>query len=93
LFVHLLSGQHTVTGSIGPNRIMSSGGLRYWKDGRDAAHPEFSLSLKVNFKSGIGGERFEFRFIGSEGVIDTSMSSPTLTKAQQEAEPGYSDGR
>jgi predicted dehydrogenase len=103
LFVHLLSGLHAVTGSVGPNRIMSSGGLRYWKDGRDVpdvmlaildypeqtAHPQFSLSLKVNFKSGIGGERFGFRFIGSEGVIDTSMSSLTLTKAPQETEPGY----
>jgi predicted dehydrogenase len=103
LFVHLLSGLHTVTGSIGPNRIMSTGGLRYWKDERDvpdvmlamldypaqAAHPEFTLSLRVNFKSGIGGERFGFRFIGSEGVIDTSMSSLTLQKSPPEAEPGY----
>jgi predicted dehydrogenase len=103
LFVHLLSGLHTVTGSTGPNRIMSSGGLRYWKDGRDvpdvmlamldypgqAAHPEFTLSLRVNFKSGIGGERFGFRFIGSEGVIDTSMSSLTMQKTPPEAEPGY----
>lgn len=104
LFVHLLSGLHTVTGSIGPNRVMASGGLRYWKDGRDvpdvmlamldypaqAAHPEFSLSLRVNFKSGIGGERFGFRFIGSEGILDTSMSSLTLQKNLQETEPGYS---
>jgi predicted dehydrogenase len=104
LFVHLLSGLHTVTGSIGPNRIVSSGGLRYWKDGRDvpdvmlamldypaqASHPEFSLSLRVNFKSGIGAERFGFRFIGSEGILDTSMSSLTLQKNMQETEPGYS---
>jgi hypothetical protein len=103
LFVHLLSGLHTVTGSTGPNRIMSSGGLRYWKDGRDvpdvmlamldypaqATHPEFTLSLRVNFKSGIGGERFGFRFIGSEGIIDTSMSSLTMQRTPPEAEPGY----
>jgi predicted dehydrogenase len=103
LFVHLLSGLHTVTGSIGPSRIMSSGGLRYWKDGRDvpdvmlamldypaqSAHPEFTLSLRVNFKSGIGNERFGFRFIGSDGIIDTSMSSLTLQKTPPEAEPGY----
>lgn len=103
LFVHLLSGLHTVTGSLGPNRIMSSGGLRYWKDGRDVpdvmlaildypaqtAHPDFSLSLRVNFKSGIGGERFGFRFIGSEGIIDTSMSNLVLQKTPPEVEPGY----
>jgi predicted dehydrogenase len=106
LFVHLLSGLHTVTGSIGPERIMSSGGLRFWKDGRDVpdvmlamldypaqpAHPEFSLSLRVNFKSGIGSERFGFRFIGSEGIIDTSMSSLVLQKTPPEAEPGYTIG-
>jgi predicted dehydrogenase len=106
LFVHLLSGLHTVTGSIGPERIMSSGGLRFWKDGRDVpdvmlamldypaqpTHPEFSLSLRVNFKSGIGGERFGFRFIGSDGIIDTSMSSLVLQKTPPEAEPGYTIG-
>jgi predicted dehydrogenase len=103
LFVHLLSGLHTVTGSLGPARIMSSGGLRYWKDGRDVpdvmlamleypaqpSHPEFSLSLRVNFKSGIGGERFGFRFIGSDGIIDTSMSNLVLQKTPPETEPGY----
>jgi predicted dehydrogenase len=106
LFVHLLSGLHTVTGSIGPERIMSSGGLRFWKDGRDVpdvmlamldypaqpTHPEFSLSLRVNFKSGIGGERFGFRFIGSDGIIDTSMSNLVLQKTPPEAEPGYTIG-
>ena len=103
LFVHLLSGLHTVTGSLGPERIMSTGGLRYWKDGRDvpdvmlamldypaqAAHPEFSFALRVNFKSGVGTEDFGFRFIGTEGVLDTSMSSMTLHKTPQETAPGY----
>ena len=32
LFVHLLTGLHTVTGSLGPNRIYATGGTRYWKD-------------------------------------------------------------
>lgn len=103
LFVHLLSGLHTVTGSMGPERIMSTGGLRYWKDGRDVpdvmnalldypaqpTHPEFTLSLRVNFKSGGGKELFGFRFIGSDGVMNTSMTSLTLQKAPPESEPGY----
>ena len=103
LFVHLLSGLHLATGSIGPTRIFATGGLRYWLDGRDvpdvmlasldypksAGHPEFTLSLRVNFASGLAEESFGFRFIGKEGVMTTSMSSLTLAKAPGEVEPGY----
>lgn len=106
LFVHLLSGLHVVTGSIGPDRVLATGGLRYWDDGRDvpdvmlamldygkqAAHPDFTLSLRVNLKSGVPEERFGFRFLGTEGVLTTSMSSLTLEKAPPEREPGYSIG-
>lgn len=95
LFVHLLSGLHLVTGSTGPERILSTGGLRYWNDGRDVpdvmlamldyakqpAHPEFTMSLRVNLKSGVPDERFGFRFMGTDGVITTSMSSLLLEKA------------
>ena len=35
LFIHLLSGTHFITNSLGPVRIYSSGALSYWKDGRD----------------------------------------------------------
>src|SRR6267142_2470948 len=63
LFVHLFSGIHLVCGSNGPTRIMATGGLRYWKDGRDVpdvmlalldypkteTHPDFTLALRVNF--------------------------------------------
>jgi predicted dehydrogenase len=104
LFVHLLSGLHLVTGSIGPERIVTTGGLRYWNDGRDVpdvmlamvdygkqpSHPEFTLSLRVNLKSGVPEERFGFRFMGTDGVITTSMSSLLLEKAAPEREPGYS---
>jgi predicted dehydrogenase len=106
LFVHLLSGLHLVTGSVGPERVFASGGLRYWNDGRDVpdvmlamldypkeeAHPGFSLDMRVNLKSGIPGEQFGFRFMGSEGVITTSMSSLVLEKAPPEREPGYTIG-
>jgi len=106
LFVHLLSGLHLATGSIGPERVMSTGGLRYWTDGRDvpdvmlamldypaqSAHPEFTLALRVNFKSGLPQEEFGFKFIGSEGTMTTSMSALVLEKTPPEAEPGYTIG-
>jgi predicted dehydrogenase len=66
LFVHLLSGIHLLTDSIGPDTVFASGQLCYWKDGRDVPdimtaimhypetkeHPEFQLMLRVNFVSG-----------------------------------------
>jgi predicted dehydrogenase len=60
LFVHLLSGLHLATDSLGPRRVFATGGLRFWKDGRDVPdvmlalldypavsgrHPEFTLLL------------------------------------------------
>jgi predicted dehydrogenase len=103
LFVHLLSGLHLVTGSAGPERIFATGGLRYWDDGRDVpdvmlamldypkqeSHAGFTLNMRVNLKSGIPEEQFGFRFMGTEGVITTSMSSLVLEKAAPEREPGY----
>lgn len=106
LFVHLLSGLHLVTGSNGPVRIMSTGGLRHWKDGRDvpdvmlamldypatAQHPEFTLALRVNFKSGVPQEQFGFRFVGSQGVMTTSMSGIVVENSPEETEPGFGVG-
>ncbi len=104
LFVHLLSGLHLATGSIGPSRVFATGGLRYWKDGRDVPdvmlalldypnapglHPDFTLALRVNFKSGVAQEQFGFRFVGSEGMMTTSMSGITLSNPPKETEPGY----
>ena len=82
LFVHLFSGMHFVTGAIGPTRVYATGGLRFWKDGRDVpdvllglydypateAHPAFNLALRVNFVNG-AGETSGFRFVGSEGIM------------------------
>lgn len=101
LFVHLFSGMHYVTGAIGPDRVYATGGLRFWKDGRDVpdvmiglydyaatdAHPAFNLMLRVNFVDG-GSENSGFRFIGSEGIM-TIDDSVTVTKVPREKEPGY----
>lgn len=103
LFVHLLSGLHYATGSLGPSRVFATGGLRFWKDGRDVpdvtlalldypktdAHPEFTLALRVNFASGAEAESFGFRFVGSEGVMETGYTTVTLSKKPRELEPGY----
>lgn len=43
LYVHLLTSLHCITGSKGPNRVYSTGGTRYWKDGRDV--PDIQLSI------------------------------------------------
>ena len=101
LFVHLFSGMHFVTGAIGPSRVYATGGLRFWKDGRDvpdvllglydypktAAHPAFNLALRVNFVDG-AGESSGFRFVGSEGIL-TIGNGITLQKTPRESEPGY----
>ena len=101
LFVHLFSGMHFVTGAIGPRRVYATGGLRFWKDGRDvpdvllglydypatSAHPAFNLALRVNFVDG-AGESSGFRFVGSDGIL-TIGRGVTVTKEPRETEPGY----
>ncbi|MGF6845096.1 putative dehydrogenase [Chitinophaga sp. W3I9] len=91
LFVHLFSSLHLVTGSLGPNKVMATGGLRYWKDGREVPdimlgmfdypeteiHPAFNLSLRVNFVDGTGGTNY-LRMVGSEGSMTVEWDKVTL---------------
>ncbi|MBX6358770.1 MAG: Gfo/Idh/MocA family oxidoreductase [Acidobacterium ailaaui] len=97
LFVHLFSGTHFITGANGPTRAMATGGLRYWKDGRDAYdvllalfdYPqEFNLALRVNFVDG-GEESEGFLFTGSEGQMAIAGNSVTVTRVPPATEPGY----
>jgi predicted dehydrogenase len=95
LFVHLISGLHFVTGALGPDRVFSSGGLRFWKDGRDVPdvmialydYPAFNVMLRVNFVDG-ATETAGLRFIGSEGIMMVD-SGLTLSKVPRQQEPGY----
>jgi predicted dehydrogenase len=101
LFVHLFSGLHFITGALGPTRVFATGGLHYWKDGRDvpdlfyglydypqtASHPAFNLVLRVNFESG-AKESQGFRFIGSDAIM-TVDPNVTVTRAPKETQPGY----
>ncbi len=103
LFVHLFSGMHLITGAIGPERIMSTGGLRYWKDGRDVQdvvlglydypkteqHPAFNLSLRVNLADGSGGGS-KIRLVGSDGEIELQSEGLKLRKKAMSKAPGYS---
>src|SRR3978361_2357120 len=93
LFVHLFSSLHFVTGSIGPEKVLATGGLRYWKDGREVpdvmlgmfdypetnVHPAFNLSLRVNFVDGTGGTNY-LRMVGSEGSMTVEWDKVTLLK-------------
>lgn len=101
--MHMLSMLHFVTDSQGPNRVMATGGLRHWKDGRDVpdihlalfdypeseAHPAFNLALRTNLVSG-GGENFLFRIVGSEGDISMGFNSLTLRRTPFAKAPGMS---
>ena len=101
LFVHLLTGIHYITGSMGPTKIVSSGQLAYWKDGRDVPdvmvsimdypetkeHPAFQTMLRVNFISG-GGDRSVVRYIGSEGVMEKSWDGVRIAYSIMPKAPG-----
>ncbi|CAH1000780.1 Inositol 2-dehydrogenase/D-chiro-inositol 3-dehydrogenase [Neolewinella maritima] len=102
LFVHLFSGAHRILDSMGPERIFSTGGLRYWNDGRDvpdvfiascdygkqAGHPAFNMQLRVNFVDG-GGGGSRIRFVGTEGSLDVTDSGLTLQRKTLSDAPGY----
>jgi predicted dehydrogenase len=102
LFVHLLSGIHYVLDSLGPTRILATGGLRVWKDGRDApdvmlalldypataSHPAFNLALKVNFAAG-SGESSQFDFVGEEATVRIDGPTVRVFRRAKLSEPGY----
>ncbi|MFN4314192.1 MAG: Gfo/Idh/MocA family protein [Chitinophagaceae bacterium] len=91
LFVHLFSSLHFITNSMGPQKIMAMGGLRYWKDGREVPdilmgmfdyaqtkeHPAFNLSLRVNFVDGTADSTY-LRLVGSEGSMNVEWDRVTL---------------
>lgn len=102
LFIHLLSGSHFITGSKGPETIVSTGQFSYWKDGRNLPdvmsgvmqypdspeHPAYQLTLQVNFISGTGGQEV-IRLVGSEGVIEVSGNNITVKHSLMPEAPGF----
>ncbi|HYG18347.1 MAG TPA: Gfo/Idh/MocA family oxidoreductase [Ohtaekwangia sp.] len=102
LFVHLFSALHAITSSKGPERIFASGGLRYWKDGRDVPdiiagiydypesqqHPAFNLQMRVNFADGSeSGEGL--RLIGTDGVIIMGWGAVKVIRHKISDVPSY----
>ncbi|GGH23169.1 hypothetical protein GCM10007423_05550 [Dyadobacter endophyticus] len=101
LFVHLITGVHFVTNSLGPERVMSSGELSYWKDGRDVPdvlvsildypktdiHANFQMVLRVNFANA-GAIANNTRIIGTEGQIEFTENNLVLTKKKLSKAPG-----
>ncbi|MEM8907172.1 MAG: Gfo/Idh/MocA family oxidoreductase [Bacteroidota bacterium] len=93
LFVHLFSSLHFIVSSKGPEKIMATGGLRFWKDGREVPdvllgmfdypetpeHPAFNLSLRVNFVDGTSGSTY-LKLVGSEGAMDVKWREVVLRK-------------
>ncbi len=102
LFIHLITGVHFVTNTLGPTRIYSSGNLAYWKDGRDVPdvmtsvmdypktdqHDAFQMVLRVNFANA-GKISNVTRIIGNEGQIEFSEENLIMTKKKLPAAPGY----
>lgn len=104
LFVHSFTSLHYVLDSNGPVGARSTGGIRYWKDGRDVpdvmmclydfpqtqTHPAFNAALRINFVAGNGGGG-GFRLIGSEGELSVGYSGIRLKKNRPGMKPsGYS---
>ncbi|RAV30278.1 Gfo/Idh/MocA family protein [Sinomicrobium soli] len=93
LFVHLFSSLHFVTNSYGPEKIAATGGLRYWKDGREVPdvllgifdypeterHPAFNLSLRCNFVDGTSGSTY-LKIVGNKGAMEITWDDVVLKR-------------
>lgn len=101
LFVHAFSTLNHVISSNGPSRAMSTGGLRYWNDGRDVpdvtltlydfpktnTHAAFNAAFRINFIAGSGGGG-GFKLIGTEGSMEIGSNSVKLQRSKLGMIPG-----
>ena len=94
LFVHLLSGIHVVTGTnTPPQRALSTGGLYYYKDGREFPdllwtmydYPHFQVVLRCNHNNNYQGEFFGF--YGKKGTMLINGSTLTFKPQAPSAQP------
>jgi predicted dehydrogenase len=85
LFVHLLTGIHYIAGiTAPPARVLASGGLYRWKDGRDVPdvhacvydYPHFQVYMRVTLNT----ETPEVtRFMGTRGLLEIKDNELTYT--------------
>jgi hypothetical protein len=85
LFVHLLTGIHTIASiTAPPDRAFSTGGLFRWEDGRDVPdcmttvydYPKFRAMLRVTLNT----ETPEVtRFMGSRGILEINEGALIFT--------------
>ena len=101
LFVHAFSSLHYILDSHGPTGALATGGLRYWKDGRDVpdvsitlydfpktdTHAAFNASFRVNFIAGSGGGS-GFKLVGTEGEMELGWNSVTVRRSKLGMIPG-----
>ena len=106
LFVHLFSSLHFITNSKGPIQIGASGGLRYWKDGREVPdvmigmfeypevkeHPGFNLSLRCNFVDGTSGTTY-LRLVGSKGSMDVQWDKIILKRNEIDSGDAFAQAK
>jgi len=104
LFVHAFSTLNYIISSHGPNRAQATGGLRYWKDGRDVpdvsitlydypktdTHAAFNAAFRINFIAG-SGNGSGFKLVGTEGAMEIGQNDVTLKRSKLDMVPdGYS---
>lgn len=101
LFVHAFSTLNYILSSDGPNRAQATGGLRYWKDGRDVpdvtitlydypetpSHAAFNAAFRVNFIAG-GGGGGGFKLVGTEGEMEVGSNRVRLVRSKLDMKPG-----
>ena len=101
LFVHAFSTLNHIISSKGPNRAMTTGGLRYWKDGRDVpdvtitlydypkteTHAAFNAAFRINFIAGNGGGG-GFKLVGTEGEMEVGQNYVKLIRSKLGMVPG-----
>lgn len=94
LFVHLLSGMQVVTGiNTAPSRAASSGGLYYFKDGRDFPdllwtmfdYPNLQVVLRCNHNNDYEDEFFGF--YGKKGTLLIQGDKLTFIPENKRPEP------
>jgi predicted dehydrogenase len=98
LLVHLISGMMFMLGiNEAPKQVMSVGGIRRWKDGRNMPDVHATLfyygELPVYMRLNLGTEMPEtYRFQGSKGLLEVTEFGLSFTpQSGKDSAPSYYD--